>query len=321
MTDPQLGPPPGPSSPVGTAAAPAAAAGSIYDLGYRNYDGPRLGRRHAIRALFVHTLKVCYGIGRGGRAKIAPFVLLAFATIPAVVAVGAYALLRQVDAGEFAEEASPIQHDTYYAIVATLVALFCAAQAPETLGRDQRHRLLSVYFARALRRVDYALARLAGIVAAILVFVLLPQLVIFFGLVLSAEDVAAEFGKEAAFLPGILGQALVLSGLLGGISAVVSAYTPRRVYATTAIIVLIAVTPIVSAVLIELGATSLATLLVLLSPADILSATNAWWFDSQPDSTAVFLTDLPLEAFVGAAAVIAAACTGILARRYDRIAA
>ncbi len=301
--------------------SPGGPEGSIYDLGYRNYDGPRLGRTHAIRALFVHTLKVCYGIGRGGRAKLAPFILLAFATIPAVVAVGALALIRQVGGGQIPEEASPVRHDTYYGIVATLVALFCAVQAPETLGRDQRHHLLSVYFARALRRTDYALARFAGIAAAVLVFVLLPQLIIFFGLVLSAEDVAAEFGREAGFLPGIFGQAIVLSGVLGGISAAVSAYTPRRVYATTAIIVLIAVTPLVSAVLIELGAISLATLLVLLSPADILAATNAWWFDSRPESTAIFLTDLPLEAFLAAAAVITAACAAILVRRYERIAA
>ena len=30
----------------GVAASPA---GSIYDIGYRNYEGPRLGRGHAVR--------------------------------------------------------------------------------------------------------------------------------------------------------------------------------------------------------------------------------------------------------------------------------
>ncbi len=306
---------------VAPASSVGSAGGSIYDLGYRNYEGPRLGRPHAIRALFAQTLKVCYGIGRGGRAKLAPFILLAFATIPAIVAVGAFALIRQVGGGQFAEEASPVRHDTYYEIVATLVTLFCAVQAPEALGRDQRHQLLSLYFSRALRRSDYALARFAGIAAAILVFVLIPQLVIFFGLVLSADDVAAEFGREAEFLPGIFGQALVLAGLLGGLSAVVSAYTPRRVYATTAVIVVLSVTVVVSRVLIDLGARSLATVLALLSPVDLLSATNALWFGSRPESRVVFMADLPLEAFLAAAVVIVAACVGILVRRYERIAA
>jgi ABC-2 type transport system permease protein len=309
-------------APQAAAARPSAAVGNIYDLGYRNYDGPRLGRPHAIQALFIHTLKVAYGIGRGGRAKLAPFILLALATIPAVVAVGALALLRQAGAPEeLADEASPIRHDTYYAIITTLVVLFCAAQVPETLGRDQRYQLLSLYFSRALRRADYALARFAGIAAAVLLFVLLPQAVIFFGLSLSAEDVAAEFGRELAFAPAILGQAMILAGLLGGLSAVVSAFTPRRAYATAAVIVFLAVTPIISTVLIELGTTTLATLLVVLSPADILDATNAWLFDRRPESGAVIFSDLPLEAFGLAAVLISAACLAILVWRYRGIAA
>ncbi len=35
-----------------------SATGSIFDLGYRGYDGPRLGRRHAITALFSAVAEV-----------------------------------------------------------------------------------------------------------------------------------------------------------------------------------------------------------------------------------------------------------------------
>ena len=34
--------------------------------------------------------------------------------------------------------------------------LFCAAQAPELFGRDQRYAVLPLYFSRALTRSDYA---------------------------------------------------------------------------------------------------------------------------------------------------------------------
>lgn len=303
-----------------TAAPPAS--GNIYDLGYRSYDGPRLGRPHAVRALFLHTLRTCFGIGRGGRAKIAPVVLLGLAIIPAVFAVGLFALARQmVGSGDMIEEASPIRHETYYGVVLTFVVLFCAAQAPEALGRDQRHNLLSLYFSRALRRVDYALARFAGIAAAVLLFVLLPQLVMFLGFVLSAEDIGAELGSELVLLPAILGQALILAGLLGGISAAISSFTPRRVFATTAIIVLLAVTPIVSVVLIGLGTTGLAELLVLLSPADILDATNAWLFDTFPESPAVQQADLSPELFAIAAIAITAICLAVIVRRFQTVAA
>jgi ABC-2 type transport system permease protein len=298
------------------------AAGNIYDLGYRSYDGPRLGRGHAIRALFRHTLRTAFGIGRGGRSKIAPFVLLGLATVPAVVAVGAFALFRQtIGSDDLLRENSPIRHGNYYQLITILVVLFCAAQAPEAIGRDQRHNLLPLYFSRALRREDYALARFAGLATAVLLFVLLPQLVIFLGLVLSAEDVGVEFGRELAFLPAIVIQALILAGLLGGISAAVSSFTPRRAYATTAIIVLLAVLPIVSEVLIALGSIPLATLLALISPSDILSATNAWLFDSVPESAAVNLSDLPLPAFAAATVVISVACLAIMLRRYRSIAA
>jgi ABC-2 type transport system permease protein len=298
------------------------AAGNIYDLGYASYEGPRLGRGHAIRALFLHTLRTAFGIGRGGRSKIAPFALLALATIPAVVAVGALALFREaIGSDDLVRENSPIRHGNYYQLITVLVVLFCAAQAPEVMGRDQRHRLLPLYFSRALRREDYALARFGGLATAVLLFVLLPQLVIFLGLIFSAEDVGAELGRELAFVPAIVIQALLLAGLLGGLSAAVSSFTPRRAYATTAIIVVLAVLPVVSEVLIQLGSIPLATLLALISPTDLLSATNAWLFDTFPESGAVNLSDLPLPAFAVAAVVVIAACVAIVIGRFRTIAA
>ena len=35
----------------------ASATGAIYDLGYRGYDGPRLGRRYAVATLFWASLR------------------------------------------------------------------------------------------------------------------------------------------------------------------------------------------------------------------------------------------------------------------------
>ena len=302
--------------------AVSSATGSIYDLGYRKYDGPRLGRRHAVRALFAHSLRVSYGIGRGGRAKIAPIVLGGIAIIPAIVGIGVLALARQMGApGGVVEDASPIQHDTYFGIISTLVMLFCAAQVPEVLGRDQRYSLLSLYFSRALRREDYAVARLVGVVAAILVFVLLPQAIIFFGLILSAPDVAAEFGEELAFVPPILAQGALISVLLGSVSAAIASFTPRRLYATTAIIVILAVVPVVGGILVRLDAPALARFIALASPMDILDATNAILFDTSSGSDVVARAGLPDLAYFAAAALISAAAIAILIRRFRKIAA
>jgi ABC-2 type transport system permease protein len=307
---------------VTASRAASSATGSIYDLGYRKYDGPRLGRRHAVRALFAHSLRVSYGIGRGGRAKIAPVVLGGIAIIPAIVGIGVLALARQMGApGSVVEDASPIQHHTYFGIISTLVMLFCAAQVPEVLGRDQRYNLLSLYFSRALRREDYAVARLVGVVAAILVFVLLPQAIIFVGLVLSAPDVAAEFGDELAFVPPILAQGALISVLLGSVSAAIASFTPRRLYATTAIIVVLAVVPVVGGILVRLDAPALARFVALASPMDILEATNAILFATNSSSDVISQAGLPDLAYFAAAALISGAAIAILIRRFRKIAA
>jgi ABC-2 type transport system permease protein len=223
--------------------------------------------------------------------------------------------------GGVVEDASPIQHDTYFGIISTLVMLFCAAQVPEVLGRDQRYNLLSLYFSRALRREDYAVARLVGVVAAILVFVLLPQAIIFLGLVLSAPDVAAEFGDELAFVPPILAQGALISVLLGSVSAAIASFTPRRLYATTAIIVVLAVVPVVGGVLVRLDAPTLARFVALASPMDILEATNAILFDTSSSSDVISRADLPDVAYFAAAALISAAAIAVLIRRFRKIAA
>ena len=58
-------------------AVPATNAGEIHDIGYRHYDGPRLGAGYIQRSLFLETLRGTYGLGRAARSKIVPFALLA----------------------------------------------------------------------------------------------------------------------------------------------------------------------------------------------------------------------------------------------------
>ena len=314
---------PTPTGPVVDPSTPAVAVGatgSIYDLGYRRYEGARLGRPHAIRALLLHSLKVAYGIGRGGRAKLAPIILGGFAVIPAVIGVGIIALARQLGEGsELVEQANPIRHDTYFSVILVPVSLFTAIQAPEIVGRDQRYSLLSLYFARALRRVDYSLARYLGMVLAMLIFLLLPQAIIFGGLVLSARDIGKELGSELGLLPPTVAQAIIASALLASVATVISAFTPRRLYATVGIIVLLAVTPIITGLLVELGTSDLARILVLASPPDVLDATNSFLFNRGSTTDAVTTAALPGLAYVGAAAVITAGAVGILVRRFERI--
>lgn len=296
--------------------------GSIYDLGYRHYDGPRLGRRYALMALLAYTLRTTYGIGRGGRAKIIPFGLAAMAIVPAVVAVAILVLARQVgEAGALLEQASPLRYDSLYGAIAQIVFLFCAAQAPELLGKDQRTHVLSLYFSRAIARSDYVIARVGGFAIAVLLLVLVPQAVVFVGRVLSAPDIVAELGDNLPVLPAIIGQGLLTAGLLGAIAVTVSAFTPRRAYATAAIIAVIVVPPIIAVLAGEIARPELARWTVLASAQDVLSATNAWLFDVPADGGAVQAAALAPEVYLATALGAIVVLGAILLRRYQRIAA
>ena len=44
------------------------AGGTIYDIGYRRYDGPRLGRSGAVGAVVQAGVRAVFGLGRSGRA-------------------------------------------------------------------------------------------------------------------------------------------------------------------------------------------------------------------------------------------------------------
>jgi ABC-2 type transport system permease protein len=312
-----------------TAATPATAAtaagvesGSIYDLGYRSYDGPRLGRVHAIRSLFTHTLRSSFGIGRGGRAKIAPLTLGFIVCIPAVAIIAAQALLRQVPAGRGIEGALPIRYDTYAGTIGIFVILFCAAQAPDHFGRDQRWSLLSLYFSRALRRTDYVLARLGGFMVAVFLIGLLPLVLLFLGQVLLATDIPKGLADETPPLAKAALQAAFTAALLGGLSMTIAAFTPRRAYAVSGIIALFIVPNIVAGIVIGFGSVDIGRWLVLLSPTAVLDGTNAFLFGvslpRQLEDVGAVLPDVafPLAAMIGIAGSVI-----VTLRRFQRISA
>jgi ABC-2 type transport system permease protein len=309
------------ADPSRTAPAPArSAAGSIYDLGYQRYDGARLGRPYAIRALFLHTFRAAFGIGRGGRAKIVPIGLTVLAVIPAVVAVGFQALIARSGAGA-SGVGSPIRYDTYYSYVATLVMLFAAAQAPEILGRDQRYHVLSLYFSRALRRTDYATAKAAAFVGAILIVVLMPQAIIFLGLTLAGRDVLTSLDENLASVAPVVIVGLAVALLLGAVGLAIAAYTPRRAYATAAIIGSFLIPQVVAAIVGEEARGDIFRYVVLISPADVLDGLNAYVFGRVPSNPTIARADLPGEAYAVVAVLATVILFGLLLRRYQRIAA
>jgi ABC-2 type transport system permease protein len=310
------------SAPLG-GRGPSERGGSIYDLGYRGYEGPRLGRRAAVQALLLHTLRTAYGLGRSARSKIMPVGLVLLALLPAMLAIGVLVLFAQfapaLEASEAIDALQPVRYSTMFPFTAILVFLFCAAQAPELFGRDQLAGVLPLYFSRAVSRTDYALARLLGLFLALLVLVLSPQVILFAGRVLVADDLGSGIGEELSEAPAALAVGLIIAATVGSISAAIAALTPRRAYATVAIVAIFLIPNVFAALLVVLETGVVGQVAVLLSPADVLDGVNAYLFGTQPDNDSVLEAGLDYGVYLIAAVAWIVGSVAVLLVRYRRL--
>ena len=296
-----------------------SAAGNIYDLGYQGYDGPRQGRIAVTWGLLVATMRAAYGIGRGGRAKIVPFGLAVLALLPAVLAVGITALATQAGAGEVLEEASPVRHDTYQGLTSTLIMLFCAAQAPELFGKDQRYGVLPLFFSRVLARSDYAFARLGGLFLAVFLVSVVPQVVLTAGGILAAPDPFTGITDEAQDVVRYLAVSVMAAGLLTAIAAVIAAWTPRRAYATAGIMAVFIVPPIIVAIVSEMAVGDAARILLFTSVGDLLEGLNAEIFGTIAASVAITAANFPGWVYFAATMIGIGGGVALVLRRYQGV--
>jgi ABC-2 type transport system permease protein len=196
--------------------------GVIHDLGYRGYDGPRLGRVQIVKALTWHSFRSAFGIGRGVKGKIVPVLTFIAMCLPALV--NAFAVARG--------NARLFGYDVYTpSLRVALVTIFIAAQAPELVSRDLRSRVLPLYFCRPLRRGDYPLAKYLAMTGALLVLIEVPLLLLYVGTIASAKDGSAVWHETRALIPG-LGVGLMWALLFAAIGLVLASFTGRRAYST-----------------------------------------------------------------------------------------
>src|SRR3954464_389924 len=113
----------------------ARAAGTIYDLGYQPYAGPRFGRAYAFRTLALHSLRAAFGLGRGERARTGPMAVTAFVYLPALIRV---AIASATGAPQLISYAGHLEFTGF------LLALFAASQAPELVVTDRQQGVLSL---------------------------------------------------------------------------------------------------------------------------------------------------------------------------------
>jgi ABC-2 type transport system permease protein len=289
------------------------AAGVIHDLGYRSYDGPRLGRAQIVRALMWHSFRSSWGIGRGIKAKIIPILAAIAMCLPAFV--NAFAVARG--------NTRLFGYDVYVPQLRVLVVIiFIAAQAPELVSRDLRSHVLPLYFSRPLRRGDYPLAKYLALSLALLVLIEVPLLILYVGTIASAKNVHGVWLETRALIPG-LGVGVLWAVLMAAIGLVLASLTGRRAYATGFVAISCVLTFTVSLLLIgaEGGPDTTATgarIVGLFSPFTILDGVRIWLGGKSPGFDPPTLGHFgPVYGVVFV--LLLAACLGGLAARYRKV--
>lgn len=227
-----------------------AAAGAVYDRGYRPYDGPLGGRRASVLALARWSARRALGIRRSWRQKVFPWSLLVVTTIPAIVNVGAKYLTRGT--ADFAEFGFLSYYDYVGAPVALL--LFVAVSAPDIVCPDRRNRALPLIFARPLTGTDYALTKVGTVAAIIFGFGLIPHVVLFVGQMLVVSDGALTYAREnAEFLWKVPISLALVALYYASIAVALAAATTRRIVAAVSFLGLLLVTNSIALIAREAG--------------------------------------------------------------------
>ena len=288
------------------------ATGVIHDLGYRGYDGPRLGRAQIVRALTWHSFRSSWGIGRGVKAKIVPFLAIVVMCLPALA--NAFAVARG--------NARLFGYDVYTPQLRVLVVtIFIAAQAPELVSRDLRSHVLPLYFSRPLRRLDYPLAKYIALTATLLILVELPLLIMYVGTISSAKNSNGVWAETKALFPG-LALGVLWAVLMAAIGLVLASFTGRRAYATGIVAIACFLLWTLASLLIQaeggITATSTAARLMgLLSPYTVIDGIRIWLGGTSQGLDPTSLGHFgPLYGVM--ALIMLAACLGGLAARYRK---
>jgi ABC-2 type transport system permease protein len=283
-------------------------AGAIYDLGYRRYDGFRLGRRSSLLALFTQGLRSAFGLGRRPASKIAPFALASLALIPAAIYLG----IAAIAPGDL----DLIAAEDYLEVIFITLILFVAAVGPEVVGRDLRYRTLALYFTRPIERDDYAIARIGALAVACLAVTLVPQTVLYIGNTLAADSVWEYLQDEWADAPRIIASGAVAALYVSAVGLAIACHTHRRSFAMGGIVALFIITGIVAEVLAE----TVSGAWLMLDPGIQIRAVTLLIFNRDANADEPIATeDVPIVGAVIVLMGVIALALSIILRRYRMV--
>ena len=256
-----------------TGAATGSETSRIHNIGYRAYDGPRLGRAYARRSLYSQSLRGSFGLGRSVKSKVLPMLLFGVMCLVALIIVAV--AMAAPDATKLA-----MKYTDFAIYLQAVIGLFIASQAPQSVSRDLRFKSVPLYFSRPIERADYVVAKYAAMASALFILTVAPLLVMYVGALLAKFDFADQtkwFGQGVASVA-------LLSVLFAGLGLVVAALTPRRGFGVAAVIAVLTISfgavSTVQAIAWETGSSGAVQWLGLFSPITLIGGVQTAFLDA-----------------------------------------
>lgn len=288
----------------------------IHDIGYRHYDGPRLGRAYAVRSLYLHNLRAVYGLGRPGKTKIMPFLLFTIMVLPAAISVAITAIAASM---ANARGIPLIRYSAYAIYLQPLIAIFLAAQSPVVASRDLRFHVTPLYFSRPLTRFDYVLAKYFAFVTALMILLATPVTVLFIGALTTRQS---HLDTHTLHYLGGLGGCVVFALVLAAIGLVVAAFTPRRGFGVTAVMAVYLLSSAAVAAVQGIAESqtkfTVARWASAFTPFDLVDGVQVWAFRAQRSSPELPPSGIGGPAFAFICAAIVAGSLAVLYARFRK---
>ncbi|EPD56643.1 MULTISPECIES: ABC transporter permease subunit [Streptomyces] len=284
----------------------------IHNIGYRNYDGPRLGRSYATRSLYSQSLRGAYGLGRSVKSKVLPMLLFVVMCVPAAIMVAVAVATKAKDL--------PVDYTRYAIIMQAVISLYVASQAPQSVSRDLRFKTVPLYFSRPIETADYVRAKFAALASAMFILTAAPLIVLYVGALLAKLDFADQ---TKGFGQGLVSVAL-LSLLFAGIGLVIASVTPRRGFGIAAVIAVMTISygavSTLQAIADSQGSTSAIPWIGLFSPVTLIDGVQSAFLGA----SSAFPGEVGPSNGEGVVYVLVvlgliAACYGLLMRRYRKV--
>jgi ABC-2 type transport system permease protein len=216
---------------------------------YTEYTGKRRGRAAIVREMIKQEF--AYGLRQKSLVVLGAFAVMSSAGVVAILtATGVLGLvttsqmafvanldpsfLTNPTARGLVDNTSAIFVNYFWknSFFVFLLTLLIANIGSRLIAQDMHDKVLSLYFTRPIKRLDYLLGKLGTIVLLLIILTFVPALIVFAYLLLMSDYLSWSFaGEHLWVVPTLLIQSLVFALSFGSLALLCSSLTPKRMFA------------------------------------------------------------------------------------------